>query len=91
MFAFFLPACFFFTLFFTLNRYFIIFLPLLLLVYTYGLSHIYRSSRVLFLFLLGNIISLLLLSCLVYWNTESVKDEQYRLKQEAGLWLQEYI
>lgn len=81
--ALFLPALLFFTLFFTLNRYFIIFLPLLLLVYTYGLSHIFQSSKIVGVLFLGNMLGVSLLSCLVYWNIEAPKDEMYRLKQEA--------
>jgi hypothetical protein len=87
----FFPALLFFTLFFTLNRYFIIFLPLLLLVFTYGLSHIFQISKILGIIFLGNMLSVSLLSCLVYWNIESPKDEQYFLKQEAWIWLWQYL
>ncbi len=85
--AFFLPACFFFTLFFTLNRYFIIFYPIFLIIFVYGISEIYRFKKVSFLFFVGNILSIYMLSCLVYWNSESPKDTLYQLKQEAGIWL----
>lgn len=83
--AFFLPALVFFTLFFTLNRYFIIFLPLLLVAFVYGISKMKQSLRWVFL---TNIVWIFLLSTLVYYNTESPKDEYYLLKKEAGLWLQ---
>lgn len=79
----FLPALLFFTLFFTLNRYFIIFLPLLLLVFTYGLSHIFQISKIAGVVFWGNMLCISLLSCFVYWNIESPKDEIYALKQEA--------
>jgi len=83
IFSLFVPALIFFTLFFTLNRYFIIFLPLLLMVFTYGLSHLFQISKILGIVFLGNMLSVSLLSCLVYWNIESPKDDTYALKQEA--------
>lgn len=43
--SFFLPAFLFFTLFFTLNRYFLIFLPLLYIVYIYGLQSIWQRGN----------------------------------------------
>jgi len=86
--AFFIPAFLFFTLFFTLNRYFLIFLPLWYIVYVYGISQIH--NRYLQTFTVCNIISILLLSTSVYYNVESPKDEYYALKKEAGLWLYEY-
>ncbi|MCD5375324.1 glycosyltransferase family 39 protein [Candidatus Gracilibacteria bacterium] len=83
--SFFIPALVFFTLFFTLNRYFLIFLPLLLIAFSFGVSII--KNTYIRVFLIGNIISILLLSTFVYYNTESPKDDYYSLKQEAGLWL----
>ncbi len=85
-----LPACVFFTLFFTLNRYFLIFLPLLLVFYCYGLSHItIKYHRYIQWFFVLNIIWVFLLSALVYVNTEKQKDEYYSLKQDAWTWLHE--
>ncbi len=89
--SFFLPACIFFTLFFTLNRYFLIFLPLMFLVYMYGVSRISEFSKILAVLLIWNIISLLLLSTLVYFNEEKNKDEYYSLKQEAWVWMNKNI
>ncbi|NDK10027.1 hypothetical protein GW846_04555 [Candidatus Gracilibacteria bacterium] len=89
--AFFTPALIFFTLFFTLNRYFLIFLPLFFLIYGIGLAKIYDYSKILSLFLIGNIVSVLLLSTMVYYNGEKDKDDYYTLKQEAGVWLQGQI
>lgn len=83
--SFFIPALVFFTLFFTLNRYFLIFLPLLLIAFAYWIQNI--KINYFKLFFIWNFISLLLLSTLVYYNTESPKDEYYSLKQEAGEWL----
>jgi hypothetical protein len=91
IFALFFPALLFFTLFFTLNRYFIIFLPLLLLVFTYGLSQIFQISKIAWVLFFGNMLCVSLLSCLVYWNIESPKDAQYLLKQEAWIWLWQYL
>ena len=88
--AFFIPASIFFTLFFTLNRYFLIFLPLIFITLWYAISHIriWKYFRVIQIWLSLQIISLLLLSTLVYYNTESPKDDYYRLKKTAGLWLE---
>jgi hypothetical protein len=43
--AFFAPAFLFFTLFFTLNRYFLIFLPLLLIAFAYAIQSIWKKSH----------------------------------------------
>jgi hypothetical protein len=83
--SFFLPALIFFTLFFTLNRYFLIFLPLLLIAFIYWVSHLH--SKYFQAFFIWNFISILLLSTLVYYNIESPKDEYYTLKKEAWKWL----
>ena len=85
--SFFLPAFMFFTLFFTLNRYFLIFLPLFLIIFCYGLQNIeYKKKYTLPLFI-GNIIIIFLLSTLIYYNIESSDDEYYSLKKDAGEWL----
>jgi len=91
--AFFIPASIFFTLFFTLNRYFLIFLPLIFIVLWYGISqlNICKYTKVLQIWLSLQIISLLLLSTLVYYNTESPKDDYYSLKKTAGIWLEENL
>ena len=88
--AFFIPASIFFTLFFTLNRYFLIFLPLIYIVMVFGISHLRagKFTQMLQILLTMQFISLLLLSTLVYYNTESPKDDYYRLKKTAGLWLE---
>jgi hypothetical protein len=91
--AFFIPASIFFTLFFTLNRYFIIFLPLIFIVIAYGLSQIklWKYTHWVQALLSLQLISILLLSTLVYYNTESPKDDYYRLKKTAGQWLNENL
>lgn len=87
---FFLPALLFFTLFFILNRYFIIFLPLFFLFFLIGIQEIKgRKALILQSFFLVNLISILLLSGSVYYNTEKTKDSYYELKKEAWFWLAE--
>lgn len=91
--AFLFPALLFFTLFFTLNRYFLIFLPLILIAFVYGVQSIKSNimwSALIKTFLIWNIILIFLLSTSVYYNIESPKDEYYSLKQEAGKWLEHY-
>jgi len=87
--AFFIPAALFFTLFFTLNRYFLIFLPLLLVAFCFWIQciNIWTRKTLIQRFFIWNFISILLLSTLVYYNIEKPKDEYYSLKQEAGQWL----
>lgn len=87
--SFFIPAGIFFTLFFTLNRYFLIFYPLMLIIFCYGVQSIsYKNiSKYIQIFCIINLISILLLSTFVYANTEKPKDEYYSLKKEAWEWL----
>lgn len=127
--SFFLPALLFFTLFFTLNRYFLIFLPLLLLLFFYGVQELgkgkirnffvrrrylklqykgenmsffsqesdvsfwklSRAKKLLKAFLLLNFFGVLLLSNLVYYNSEKEKDSYYALKKEAWEWMKKNI
>ncbi len=89
--SFFIPALIFFTLFFTLNRYFLIFLPLMLVFFCYGLQNISKDRSRVFqlipLILFINILWAYGLSLKVYYSIESPKDQYYSLKQEAGEWL----
>ena len=89
--AFFTPAFIFFTMFFTLNRYFLIFLPLMLIAFCFGLQSIWNMlqkwSRIIPFILYINIILIYGLSIKVYHSIESPKDEYYSLKKEAGEWL----
>lgn len=92
--SFFIPASVFFTLFFTLNRYFLIFLPLLLVAFVYWLQELQKQKNIMWsttvsLILVGNILWVLLLSNSVYISTEKTKDSYYKLKKEAGSWLRE--
>ena len=95
--AFFIPAFIFFTLFFTLNRYFLIFLPLIFIYFCFWISSISLSKKyfsitshnILKIFLFTNIIWVYVLSLFVYYNIEKSKDEYYSLKQEAWEWLKQ--
>lgn len=88
-FAFFIPASIFFTLFFTLNRYFLIFLPLIYITLTYTIAsiNIWKYTQYVRVWISLQLISLLLLSTSVYYHIESPKDEYYELKKTAGLWI----
>ena len=89
--SFFIPALIFFTLFFTLNRYFLIFLPLMLMAFCFWLENIFQKNtqkfKIIAIFLWINIIWIYTLSLKVYASIESEKDNYYSLKQEAGEWL----
>jgi len=92
IFYFFLPASIFFTIFFTLNRYFLIFLPLLFIVFTYALQELQKQKKYIWnplisVLLIANILGVLLLSNSVYINTEKGKDAHYLLKKDAGQWI----
>jgi len=91
--AFFIPASLFFTLFFTLNRYFIIFLPFFYIIIVYGIYSLWQLKywKIISVAACFQFISILLLSTLVYYNTESPKDEYYKLKQEAWVWINKNI
>lgn len=89
--SFFVTAFIFFTLFFTLNRYFVIFLPLMLLVFCYALQnisqHFAKRWTFLCIILIFNFVSVSALSLKIYHSIESPKDEYYSIKQEAWRWL----
>ncbi len=93
--AFFIPACIFFTLFFTLNRYFIIFLPFILLFTTLWVSQIqiFLSQKIWKYGLLISILFLILFwtnTALSNYNSLSLeweKNEFYTLKKDVWEWL----
>jgi len=93
LFAYCIPALIFFTLFFTLNRYFLIFLPFLIILFSIGLQSIslWKYSLLVTCVLIWNYIAVLLLSTLVYYNTEKDKDSYYEIKKQAGVWLSENL
>lgn len=95
---FFLTASFFFTLFFTLNRYFLVFLPIFLIIMIYWLQEIRTTpsstwlsrweklTQVSLSVLLLAIYSLWLYS---YYNTYKVHDDRFEVKKLAWEWVQE--
>jgi len=91
--SFFIPACIFFTLFFTLNRYFLVFLPLMIIAFSYWVQEIRIQSYwpIIRGILIINIVWVLLLSTSVYYNTEKAKDEYYSIKKTAGEWIKNNI
>jgi hypothetical protein len=93
--AFFIPASLFFTLFFTLNRYFIIFLPFFLICTTLWVVYLQHYLKNIFwkyacifplLFLLLFTANTTL-SNYNFLSLEREKNEFYSLKQEAWLWI----
>lgn len=94
-FSFFVTASFFFTLFFVLDRYFVIFIPLFLFFIIYGSEKITNFGKKWLEYLKYLIISLLLISIYSLWtysyyNTYKWADDTYEVKKEAWLWLYEY-
>ena len=95
---FFLTASFFFTLFFTLNRYFLIFLPICMIIMVYGLQELKLTPSTTWLsrgeryiqigisILLVGIYSLWLYS---YYNTYKVHDNRFEVKKLAWEWIAE--
>lgn len=96
-FAFFLPASIFFTLFFTLNRYFIIFLPFLLLftvIWIQRLTELFKIKSIIFkyIFLIIFLVLFTLNTTFSQYNFLSLEKEKnnfYMLKKEAWEWLYE--
>ena len=98
-FVFFLPASIFFTLFFTLNRYFIIFLPFFVVFTTLWISHLqsclkntlWKYSYTLPLLFLVVFSANTTLSNYNFLNSEREKNAFYTLKKEAWVWIAENI
>ncbi len=86
---FFLTASFFFTLFFTLNRYFLVFLPLFLIIMMYGLQElrIKRFQNSIHIWIAGLLIATYSLWLYSYYNTYKVHDERFEVKRLAGEWI----
>ena len=92
--SFFIIASLFFTLFFVLERYFVIFVPIFLFFIVYGIEKIwnelkknYENTKYIFsFFLLIGISSLWLLS---YYNTFTWEDTKYEVKKIAWEWLKQ--
>jgi len=90
--SFFVIAGIFFTLFFVLDRYFVIFGSLFILLIVFGIEHFFKkyakkylASGVCLLFL-----GIYTLGMYSYFRTFEQEDELYRVKQTAGIRLQHY-
>lgn len=92
--SFFLTASVFFTLFFVLDRYFVIFVPLFIFFMVYWSQKIFDNysltseiSKYIFFFLF--FISIYSLWNFSYFNTIKWQDAIYEVKKEAWVWLKE--
>lgn len=86
----FLTASFFFTMFFVLERYFIIFLPLAFIVMLYGCQNFFWNelSKHRYKFIILSIL-MVGIQWLWFWYTYSQPiDQDYSIKKMAGEWLQ---
>lgn len=92
--SFYLTASFFFTIFFVLDRYFIIFLPIFIVLISYWLENIKYNNKILNNLLFYSIWSVLILIyslwLLSYYNSNKWLDEYYKVKQLAWEYLKEY-
>lgn len=92
--SFFATASVFFTLFFVLDRYFVIFVPIFIFFIVYGIENTWKylknyleNSKYLFASLL--LIGIYSLWILSYYNTFKNEDAKYEVKKIAGEWLKE--
>ncbi|MDD4151771.1 MAG: hypothetical protein PHR68_04105, partial [Candidatus Gracilibacteria bacterium] len=85
--SFFVTASFFFTIFFVLDRYFIIFLPLAFTFSAYALQNFKKKYHQFILYILFIIINIFGLN--VFYNETKARDENYQIKKTAGVWLKE--
>lgn len=92
--SFFAIASVFFTLFFVLDRYFVIFVPIFIFFIVYGVENTWKylknyleNSKYLFASLL--LIGIYSLWILSYYNTFKNEDAKYEVKKIAGEWLKE--
>ncbi len=92
--SFYLTASFFFTIFFVLDRYFIIFLPIFIVLISYWLENIKYNNKILHNLLFYSIWIVLILIyslwLLSYYNSNKWLDEYYKVKQIAWEYLKEY-
>lgn len=91
---FFIIASVFFTLFFVIDRYFLIFIPISLLVMVYGVQEFpnkesFRSTRYVLFFVI--LLGIYGFGAQSYFFNHSVDDDKYRLKMEAGVWLNKNV
>lgn len=92
--SFFATAWIFFTLFFVLDRYFVIFVPIFIFFIVYGVENTWKylknyleNSKYLFASLL--LIGIYSLWILSYYNTFKNEDAKYEVKKIAWEWLKE--
>lgn len=92
--SFFATASVFFTLFFVLDRYFVIFVPIFIFFIVYGVENTWKylknyleNSKYLFASLL--LIGIYSLWILSYYNTFKDEDAKYEVKKIAWEWLKE--
>jgi len=92
--SFYLTASFFFTIFFVLDRYFIIFLPIFIVLISYWLENIKYNNKIFHNLLFYSIWIVLILIyslwLLSYYNSNKWLDEYYKVKQIAWEYLKEY-
>ena len=88
---FFVIASIFFTIFFTLNRYFLIFIPIFLIFILYWIQSIKIKNfwKYLRLILILNIIWIYSLWLISYYNTHKLDDNYREIKKEAWLYLKQ--
>lgn len=91
--SFFLVGSLFFTLFFVLDRYFVIFVPIFLFFIVYGLEHFGKHLKISiewgkYLLFSGIILGIFALGTLSYYNTFKWEDDLYEVKKMAWIWLQ---
>lgn len=85
--SFFLTASFFFTIFFVLDRYFIIFLPLAFIFSAYFLENLKSSLKQFVFFMLFLAINITWL--VIFYGENSEADSNYNIKQVAWNWIQD--
>ena len=93
---FFLIASVFFTLFFVLERYFIVFLPLALIVMCYGIQYTLvgiekKLKKILYFIILLLLIAHGIIGLNGYYHSHESDDDNYLVKRTAGIWLNENI
>lgn len=89
---FFIIASIFFTIFFTLNRYFLIFTPVFLIFILYWIQSINLNitfNKYIKILSLLSIVFIYILWLLSYYNSHKLEDNYRQIKQEAWLYLNE--
>lgn len=84
----------FFTLFFVLDRYFVIFVPIFIFLIVYGIEKMWENLKKFiengkYIFISLLLIAIYSLWILSYYNTFKNEDAKYEVKKIAGEWLKE--